>query len=155
MSLTVAVCLNEIQLRHYSFFHVRKMHFNIENQLCLCNRIQYIFSISCSLYILLDVRIRLNHKQIHLFSFGAGKMPQDDKDICYLSFWMPLISSFWCNVLMPRLCLGESMVEYRDLCKLFFKLKMKEIDITLIQIVVFCLNMDKGTSRINCSKTNF
>lgn len=31
----------------------------------------------------------------------------------------------------------RSMVEYRDLCKLFFKLKIKEIDITLIQIVVY------------------
>lgn len=56
----------------------------------------------------------------------------DDKDICYLSFWMPFHFLFLVQCVNAKAMSWLSMVEYRDLCKLFFKLKIKKIDITLM-----------------------
>lgn len=105
-----------------------------------CNKIQYIFSVYFSLYISLDVKIWINRRQttqqVHRL-FWNGKNA---------SWWQRhVIYAFEClfNLIFLVQCVNtkamswSSMVEYRDLCKLFFKLKIKEIDITLMQRVVW------------------
>lgn len=73
----------------------------------------YIF-ILISLYIPLDVggfnlkkeKEKKKNCIIDLF-LGTGKMPQETtKTYVIYPFECLLIFSFWCNVLMPRLCLG-------------------------------------------------
>lgn len=108
MNLIVAVCLNEIELRHYSFSIWRWDVFKCPRKPChkLSQATAYIL-----IFIVHNFRCQNLNKQATMNrlieSLGTGRMPHAmTKTYVIYPFECLFIFSFWCNVLMPRLCLG-------------------------------------------------
>lgn len=70
-----------------------------------------------------------------LIDWKGKNASHNDKDICYLSFWMPFLFLFLVQCVNAKAMSWLSMVEYRDLCKLFFKLKIKKLIIHWCQVL--------------------